>query len=153
MAFEIKQSLKLGQSLVMTPQLQQAIKLLQLNRLEMQELINQELVENPVLEEVAELDAYEAEAETGEANNLETMENREAEGSTSEEMLAPQGEEKIVDGKSEIDWEEFYNVLKGNGPCNKERLRTRVKAYEDGAWFREALVAHADKQAAKKAAA
>jgi ring-1,2-phenylacetyl-CoA epoxidase subunit PaaA len=53
----------------------------------------------------------------------------------------------------EIDWDEFYNVLKGNGPCNKERLRTRVKAYEDGAWFRDALVAHADKQAAKKAAA
>jgi ring-1,2-phenylacetyl-CoA epoxidase subunit PaaA len=53
----------------------------------------------------------------------------------------------------EIDWEEFYNVLKGNGPCNKDRLRTRVKAYDDGAWFREALVAHADKQAAKKAAA
>lgn len=52
-----------------------------------------------------------------------------------------------------IDWQEFYDVLKGNGPCNKERLRTRVKAYEDGAWFREALVAHADKQAAKKAAA
>jgi ring-1,2-phenylacetyl-CoA epoxidase subunit PaaA len=46
-----------------------------------------------------------------------------------------------------IDWDEFYNVLKGNGPCNKDRLRTRVKAYEDGAWFREALVVHADKQA------
>jgi ring-1,2-phenylacetyl-CoA epoxidase subunit PaaA len=52
-----------------------------------------------------------------------------------------------------IDWDEFYNVLKGNGPCNKDRLRTRVKAYEDGAWFREALVAHADKQVEKKAAA
>ena len=53
----------------------------------------------------------------------------------------------------EIDWDEFYNVLKGNGPCNKERLRTRVKAYEDGAWFREALVAHADKQARAATAA
>jgi ring-1,2-phenylacetyl-CoA epoxidase subunit PaaA len=52
-----------------------------------------------------------------------------------------------------IDWDEFYNVLKGNGPCNKERLATRVKAYEDGEWFRDALVAHADKRAAKKAAA
>jgi ring-1,2-phenylacetyl-CoA epoxidase subunit PaaA len=52
-----------------------------------------------------------------------------------------------------IDWDEFYNVLKGNGPCNKERLATRVKAYDDGAWFRDALVAHADKQAAKKNAA
>jgi ring-1,2-phenylacetyl-CoA epoxidase subunit PaaA len=53
----------------------------------------------------------------------------------------------------EIDWDEFHNVLKGNGPCNRERLRTRVQAYEDGQWFRDALVAHADKQAAKKAAA
>jgi ring-1,2-phenylacetyl-CoA epoxidase subunit PaaA len=52
-----------------------------------------------------------------------------------------------------IDWAEFNEVLKGNGPCNRERLRTRVKAWEDGAWFREALVAHADKQAAKSAAA
>jgi ring-1,2-phenylacetyl-CoA epoxidase subunit PaaA len=46
----------------------------------------------------------------------------------------------------EIDWEEFHNVLKGNGPCNRERLRTRVKAWEDGEWFRDALVAHAEKR-------
>jgi ring-1,2-phenylacetyl-CoA epoxidase subunit PaaA len=46
-----------------------------------------------------------------------------------------------------IDWTEFHEVLKGNGPCNRERLRTRVKAYEDGAWFRDALVAYADKHA------
>ncbi|WP_343728591.1 1,2-phenylacetyl-CoA epoxidase subunit PaaA [Duganella sp.] len=44
-----------------------------------------------------------------------------------------------------IDWAEFHNVLKGNGPCNRERLQTRVQAWEDGAWFRDALVAHADK--------
>ncbi|MGB9108265.1 MAG: 1,2-phenylacetyl-CoA epoxidase subunit PaaA [Telluria sp.] len=53
----------------------------------------------------------------------------------------------------EIDWDEFHNVLKGNGPCNKDRLRTRVNAWEEGAWFREALVAYADKQAEKKDAA
>jgi len=52
-----------------------------------------------------------------------------------------------------IDWAEFYDVLKGNGPCNRERLRTRVKAWDDGEWFRDALVAHGDKQAAKKMAA
>ncbi|MDB5719820.1 MAG: 1,2-phenylacetyl-CoA epoxidase subunit [Alphaproteobacteria bacterium] len=51
-----------------------------------------------------------------------------------------------------IDWSEFTNVLKGNGPCNKERLKTRVKAWDDGAWFREALVAYADKKAARAAA-
>ena len=50
----------------------------------------------------------------------------------------------------EIDWTEFYEVLKGNGPCNRDRLRTRVQAYEEGAWFRDALVAHADKQKARK---
>ncbi|MGV3652670.1 MAG: 1,2-phenylacetyl-CoA epoxidase subunit PaaA [Noviherbaspirillum sp.] len=51
-----------------------------------------------------------------------------------------------------IDWSEFHNVLKGNGPCNRERLRTRVKAYEDGAWFRDGLNAHAEKQERRKAA-
>ena len=51
----------------------------------------------------------------------------------------------------EINWEEFYQVLKGNGPCNKERLRTRVNAYDDGEWFRDALVANAEKQAQKNA--
>jgi ring-1,2-phenylacetyl-CoA epoxidase subunit PaaA len=52
-----------------------------------------------------------------------------------------------------IDWSEFHDVLKGNGPCNRERLRTRVKAYEDGQWFRDALVAYADKHATAQAAA
>lgn len=53
----------------------------------------------------------------------------------------------------EINWDEFYQVLKGNGPCNRERLRTRVKAYEDGAWFRDALQMHADKQQKNKKSA
>lgn len=51
-----------------------------------------------------------------------------------------------------IDWEEFYNVIKGNGPCNKQRLETRRKAYNDGAWVRDAAVAYADKKAKKHAA-
>ncbi len=49
-----------------------------------------------------------------------------------------------------IDWSEFQQVLKGNGPCNKERLQTRNDAHNDGAWFREALVANAEKQAIKQ---
>src|ERR1700744_3023582 len=52
MGIHLKQSLKLGQNLVMTPQLQQAIKLLQLNHMELADLITQELTDNPVLEEV-----------------------------------------------------------------------------------------------------
>ena len=53
----------------------------------------------------------------------------------------------------EINWEEFMNVLRGNGPCNRERLATRKKAYDDGEWFRDALVAHADKHKTAKQAA
>ncbi len=48
-----------------------------------------------------------------------------------------------------IDWDELYNVVKGNGPCNRERLRARVKAWEEGAWVREAALAYAEKRAAR----
>ena len=44
-----------------------------------------------------------------------------------------------------IDWEEFKNVINGNGPCNKERMAARIKAHEDGAWVREAATAFAKK--------
>ena len=47
-----------------------------------------------------------------------------------------------------IDWREFEDVLKGHGPCNRERLEARRKAHEDGRWVREAAVAHAAKRAA-----
>ncbi len=46
-----------------------------------------------------------------------------------------------------IDWDEFYRVVRGDGPCNRDRLRARVEAWEDGAWVREAALAHAEKHA------
>jgi ring-1,2-phenylacetyl-CoA epoxidase subunit PaaA len=51
----------------------------------------------------------------------------------------------------EIDWTEFNEVVKGNGPCNKERLAAKQKAWDDGKWVREAAVAYAEKQKAKAA--
>ena len=45
-----------------------------------------------------------------------------------------------------INWEEFWNVVNGNGPCNKERLATRLKAHEEGTWVREAAAAYAEKK-------
>lgn len=54
---------------------------------------------------------------------------------------------------SEPDWGEFFDVLKGNGPCNKERLEARNKAWDDGRWVREGLLAHAAKKRAAKLAA
>ncbi len=52
---------------------------------------------------------------------------------------------------SDIDWQEFFDVIAGNGPCNKERMSKRRKAHEDGAWVREAARAYADKRAAQAA--
>lgn len=46
----------------------------------------------------------------------------------------------------EINWEEFWNVLKGNGPCNRQRMKARNRAHEEGAWVREAAMAHAEKR-------
>jgi ring-1,2-phenylacetyl-CoA epoxidase subunit PaaA len=51
-----------------------------------------------------------------------------------------------------IDWAEFWGVVGGEGPCNRERLAARVKAWEDGEWVREAALAHARKETLKEAA-
>lgn len=49
------------------------------------------------------------------------------------------------------DWGEFFDVIKGNGPCNHERLEARRKAWDEGAWVREGLMAHAEKKAQRAA--
>jgi len=48
---------------------------------------------------------------------------------------------------SEPDWDEFFEVLNGNGPCNAERLAARNKAWDDGVWVREGMMEHARKKA------
>ncbi|HOY08167.1 MAG TPA: 1,2-phenylacetyl-CoA epoxidase subunit A [Saprospiraceae bacterium] len=49
-----------------------------------------------------------------------------------------------------IDWDEFWNVVNGNGPCNRQRLRTRVEAHEEGEWVREAASVYADKKRSRE---
>ncbi|MGH7711294.1 MAG: 1,2-phenylacetyl-CoA epoxidase subunit PaaA, partial [Gemmatimonadaceae bacterium] len=51
-----------------------------------------------------------------------------------------------------IDWDEFYRVIKGFGPCNRERLEARRLAHDEGAWVRDAAAAYAQKRAAASAA-
>ena len=53
----------------------------------------------------------------------------------------------------EVDWEEFYAVVRGEGAVAKERMQARVKAWEDGAWVREAARVHAEKRANARVAA
>ena len=55
-------------------------------------------------------------------------------------------EERQQHDFGEVNWDEFYNVLKGNGVCNRERLKARVDAWEDGAWVRDAAKAYAVKR-------
>ncbi len=52
-----------------------------------------------------------------------------------------------------IDWDEFWRVVKGDGPCNRQRLRARRKAHEEGAWVREAAMAYAEKRRQRQATA
>ncbi|MEM8822539.1 MAG: 1,2-phenylacetyl-CoA epoxidase subunit PaaA [Pseudomonadota bacterium] len=54
---------------------------------------------------------------------------------------------------TEPDWSEFFDVIQGNGPCNVERLAARNKAWDDGAWVRDGMLAHAEKKRAAKLAA
>ena len=54
---------------------------------------------------------------------------------------------------SEPDWSEFFDVISGNGPCNEDRLNARKKAWDDGAWVRDAMMAHAEKKAQRRMAA
>ena len=107
MALEMRQQMKLTQQLVMTPQLQQAIKLLQLSRIELQELVSQELEENPILEESLE------EEPSKEIALVEAQENEPpplAESEQFKEVTA--GSETI----REMDWDSYldgYNYSSG----------------------------------------
>jgi ring-1,2-phenylacetyl-CoA epoxidase subunit PaaA len=62
-------------------------------------------------------------------------------------------EERKAYDFGEVNWEEFWNVVKGNGLCNHDRLQARVQAHEEGAWVREAAMAHAAKRKAREAVA
>jgi RNA polymerase sigma-54 factor len=115
MALEIKQHLKLSQQLVMTPQLQQAIKLLQLSRMELVDLVRQEMVENPVLEDTAETPPQEKE-QTSEEGRPEDMslegidQERPAPADRETERREHTSEVKADGGAvKEIDWEQYLD--------------------------------------------
>ncbi len=106
MALELRLQLKMSQQLVMTPQLQQAIKLLQLSRMELVELVQQELEENPVLEEGVEAEPVEG-AELDEAAIAEPSKDDAPADNQIEEVKAEE------EGLGDIDWQtylESYNL-------------------------------------------
>lgn len=110
MAIELKQSLKLSQQLVITPQLQQAIKLLQLSRLELVEMVQNELLENPILEDAPAEEEEEVPAEI--AKEIETEEAPDKSHEAQAEVKPEEGEFK--DSK-EFDWENYISSYNAPG--------------------------------------
>lgn len=108
MAFELRQNLKLSQQLIMTPQLQQAIKLLILSRQELVDTINQEMEENPLLEEVAPDDESAEELHAEVAEDVQSVEKEESKIPEHTAELTGEG-----DGREEFDWN---NYLEDYGP-------------------------------------
>ena len=137
MALEIRQVQKLAQQLVMTPQLQQAIKLLQLSRLELQEMVSQELQENPALEE-----APVEESQAGEQIRSEVQPD--SPEPTIE--LVINREQSVVDKIGTMDWQEYLDTHSndrhgsltaeatsddGEGPPSWENSLTKKTSLED----------------------
>jgi RNA polymerase sigma-54 factor len=117
MALRIEQGLRLSQSLVMTPQLQQAIKLLQMNRMELQEVVTTELMENPVLEELTETPEGDNITHDGELSGLDAgSANPEADQRRDEDaFIKPQQkEEQLVSGKDDFNWESYVEEFNSN---------------------------------------
>lgn len=123
MAMEMRQQLKLSQQLVMTPQLQQAIKLLQLSRMELVDLVREEMLENPVLEDDLEVGG-DSKAETladGEMAQAERV------GETEQPLNDKSKEDGATEVKAdegavnEIDWESYLDSYSNSGPMPSYR--------------------------------
>ncbi len=115
MGLEMKQSLRLSQQLVMTPQLQQAIKLLQLSRLELEQTIQEELLQNPLLEETPEL------SPTEELPGELAILGVEAPPADAQPESNKTEEVKGEEGKNEIDWEGYLDKYQDQPPNPSSR--------------------------------
>ncbi|QRK12733.1 RNA polymerase factor sigma-54 [Archangium violaceum] len=150
MAMELKQSLKLSQQLVMTPQLQQAIKLLQLSRMELLEQVREEMDQNPLLEQPDEAPFGDtADKEPGEAS----LEAANTELPAGVELRTPDAAPEFKadgDGPPEIDWEAYLNSYQFNEPTtasNRGNVATEdMPSFEANLVEKEDLVDHLQEQ-------
>ena len=155
MGLEIKQSLRLSQQLVMTPQLQQAIKLLQLNRMELQEVVNQEMMENPILEELTETpEGDNTPAETPDIANPEAEQARDEDS-----FIKPKAqEEQLVTGKDDFNWDSYieeFNSSSSSAPSMREineelpsfeNVLTKTTTLEDHLHWQISMIALTDSE-------
>ncbi len=129
MALELRQELKLSQQLIMTPQLQMAIKLLQLSRLELLETVNQELEQNPALEEVQETNQEEP------TQDFEELSPEEAYAENKEVTI----DEKLSE---DVDWNNYLDEYNTPGRAHFESERRDSQSFESFTATRESLHDH-----------
>ena len=116
---QMKMQMKMSQQLIMTPQLQQAIKLLQLSRAELEELIEQTLIENPVLEEGIDMDTFPNKTENTQ-ETTETTESPEVVADTDDFETARENEQEKKD-QDEIDWQQYIEQVEQFGGYQERR--------------------------------
>ena len=121
---QMKMQMKMSQQLIMTPQLQQAIKLLQLSRAELEELIEQTLIENPVLEEGMDMDTFPNKTEEPQESS-ETEETPEVVSDTEEFETARENEQEDS-AQDEIDWQQYIEQIEQFGGYNERRYNTNT---------------------------
>lgn len=131
MELGLQQSLILTQQLVMTPQLQQAIKLLQLSRLELAEMIQQEMEQNPALEEAG--------IEEPSDKKITALENETASPEKEAPLKEVTIEEKV---RSDTDWENYINEYNSTGRVYTESENTEAPNYEAFTSEKKTLQAH-----------
>ena len=138
---ELKQHLKLSQQLVMTPQLQQAIRLLQMSRLELVDTVRQELLENPVLEDTREVEGG-AEAQAQQRADVQAVEQQ---GTPERNDMSARDADKKA---SEIDWERYIenHAMQGPMPGGGGRGFEELPSYEATLTRGEDLVDHLEWQ-------
>jgi len=139
MSMELKQHLKMTQQLVMTPQLQQAIKLLQLSRMELVDLIRTELTENPILEDPAEGE------EDSRAEGASPAEQAQLEAEPQHKAAEKAEEVKGEEGANEIDWDQYldhYQLQGHTAPSNRGLSDEELPGYEATLTKKTDLVDH-----------
>ena len=120
---QMKMQMKMSQQLIMTPQLQQAIKLLQLSRAELEELIEQTLIENPVLEEGMDMDTFPSKTEESQESS-ETEETPEVVTDT-EEFETARENEQDDSAQDEIDWQQYIEQIEQFGGYQERRYNVK----------------------------
>ena len=136
---QMKMQMKLNQQLIMTPQLQQAIKLLQLSHNELEELIEQTLVENPVLEEGMDIDSSPNRETPATEENLETPEV----ASGTEDFESAREVEKEEIEQQDIDWQQYVEQVDQLGGYQSTRIRPGTSG-DDEAPSLEATLAQSE---------